>query len=167
LALKGSGLLQQGFDEGLFYAQTIRNGIRTPPTKALMNQIWATDYSINSLRTVANQFDWWVLVCPQRPVKCSAGRRTDSSKRRTMTSITAKVISAAVCLVVLIATPALAATVHKAKPSHHYAASGAGAYASQIQRPNEIYSWDGRDLGTDPDPNIRFQLMRDQNWGGN
>ena len=26
-----------------------------------------------------------------------------------------------------------------------------------------IYSWDGRYLGWDPDPNIRFQIMRDQN----
>ena len=83
-----------------------------------------------------------------------------------MISSTIKRLSAAVCVAVLITTPALAATVHKAKASHHYAASGSGAYASQIQRPNEIYSWDGRDLGTDPDPNIRFQLMRDQNWGG-
>ena len=84
-----------------------------------------------------------------------------------MISSIVKRLSAAVCVAALIATPALAATVHKAKASHHYAASGSGAYASQIQRPNEIYSWDGRDLGTDPDPNIRFQLMRDQNWGGN
>lgn len=84
-----------------------------------------------------------------------------------MTLSTIKRLSAAVCVAALIATPALAATVHKAKAPHHYAASGSSAYASQIQRTNEIYSWDGRDLGTDPDPNIRFQLMRDQNWGGN
>ena len=83
-----------------------------------------------------------------------------------MISSTIKLLSATVGVAVLIAAPALAATVHKAKASHHYAASGPDAYASQTQRPNEIYSWDGRDLGTDPDPNIRFQLMRDQNWGG-
>ena len=29
-----------------------------------------------------------------------------------------------------------------------------------------IIGWDGRLLGTDPDPNIRFQLMRDQSQGG-
>jgi len=63
----------------------------------------------------------------------------------------------------LMATPALAAT-HKSKGLHHYAA--APAYAPHTQRPPEVYSWDGRDLGTDPDPNIRFQLLRDQNWGG-
>jgi len=31
----------------------------------------------------------------------------------------------------------------------------------QIQPP--IYGWAGQYRGTDPDPNIRFQLMRDQN----
>jgi hypothetical protein len=60
------------------------------------------------------------------------------------------------------ATPALAAT-HKSKGLHHYASEP--AYAPKTQRPPEVYSWDGRDLGTDPDPNIRFQLLRDQNWG--
>ena len=81
--------------------------------------------------------------------------------------ISNKLLPMAVSVAVLTATPALAATVHHAKASHHYAASGSDGYASQTQRPNEVYSWDGRDLGTDPDPNIRFQLMRDQNWGGN
>jgi hypothetical protein len=81
--------------------------------------------------------------------------------------ISSKLLPTAVSVAVLIATPALAATVHNGKASHHHAASGSDAYASQTQRPNEIYSWDGRDLGTDPDPNIRFQLRRDQNWGGN
>jgi hypothetical protein len=41
----------------------------------------------------------------------------------------------------------------------------AAAYETQTQRAhdgNVIYSWDGRYLG-DPDPNIRFQIMRDQN----
>ena len=64
----------------------------------------------------------------------------------------------------LTAVPALAATVHKGKASRHYASDS--AYAQQSQRSPEVYSWDGRDLGTDPDPNIRFQLLRDQNWGG-
>jgi hypothetical protein len=63
----------------------------------------------------------------------------------------------------LMATPALAAT-HKSKATHHYASDSASA--PQRQRSPEVYSWDGRDLGTDPDPNIRFQLLRDQNWGG-
>ena len=63
----------------------------------------------------------------------------------------------------LMATPALA-TTHKSKGLHHYAS--APAYAPHTQRTPEVYSWDGRDLGTDPDPNIRFQLLRDQNWGG-
>jgi hypothetical protein len=39
---------------------------------------------------------------------------------------------------------------------------------TQTQQPatsNEVYSG-GRRLGTDPDPNIRFELMRQQNWRG-
>jgi hypothetical protein len=39
--------------------------------------------------------------------------------------------------------------------------SGHDVHASRTQP--GIYSWDGRYLGWDPDPNIRFQLMRDQN----
>jgi hypothetical protein len=84
-----------------------------------------------------------------------------------MMSNTIKLLSAAASVATLIATPALAATSHRGKTSHRYAASAAASYASQTNRPTEVYSWDGRDLGTDPDPNIRFQLMRDQNWGGN
>lgn len=58
----------------------------------------------------------------------------------------------------LLATPALAAKESKKK------AAAPKAHVSQTQRsPNGIYSWDGRYLGSDPDPNIRFQLMRDQN----
>ena len=45
-----------------------------------------------------------------------------------MISSTIKLLSATVGVVVLIAAPALAATVHKAKASHHYAASGPDAY---------------------------------------
>jgi len=81
-----------------------------------------------------------------------------------MISRTIKRLSTVAGLAILIATPALAATIHKGKASHHYA-SDSDAYASQTRRPPEVYSWDGRDLGTDPDPNIRFQLLRDQNLG--
>ena len=83
-----------------------------------------------------------------------------------MISSTIKLLSTAVSVAALIATPALATTIHKGKASRHYA-SDSGAYASRTQRLPEVYSWNGRDLGTDPDPNIRFQLLRDQNWGGN
>jgi hypothetical protein len=78
-----------------------------------------------------------------------------------MSSSTIKLLSTVVGAAALITTPALAATVHKGKALHHYA-SDPGPYASQSQRPPG-----GRDLGIDPDPNIRFQLLRDQNWGGN
>jgi hypothetical protein len=79
------------------------------------------------------------------------------------TKITSTLLSIVFSAAALTATPALAAT-HKSKAMHHYAS--APAYAPQNQRSPEVYSWDGRDLGTDPDPNIRFQFLRDQNWGG-
>ena len=66
-------------------------------------------------------------------------------------------VSAIVGAAALLATPAFAATSKKkvAAPKAH---------VSKTQRsPDGIYSWDGRYLGTDPDPNIRFQLLRDQN----
>jgi hypothetical protein len=78
-------------------------------------------------------------------------------------TITIKLLSIVFSAAALMATPALAAT-HKSKGLHHYASES--AYAPKTQRSPEVYSWDGRDLGTDPDPNIRFQLLRDQNWGG-
>ena len=67
--------------------------------------------------------------------------------------ITSKLLPIVFSAAALTATPALAAT-HKNKAMHHYASDP--AYARQIQRPPEVYSWDGRDLGTDPDPNIVF-----------
>jgi hypothetical protein len=81
-----------------------------------------------------------------------------------------KLLSAAVAATVLMASPAFAAsTVHKGKVSRPDAASSSYAYASQSQQPygaNTVVGWDGRVLGSDPDPNIRFQLMRDQSLGG-
>ncbi len=67
-------------------------------------------------------------------------------------------ISAIVGAAALLATPAFAAKVSKKKNS------APKAHVSQSQHsPDAIYAWDGRYLGSDPDPNIRFQLMRDQN----
>ena len=37
--------------------------------------------------------------------------------------------------------------------------------AQDRANPNEVYSG-GRRLGTDPDPNIRFEMLRQQNWRG-
>ena len=71
-----------------------------------------------------------------------------------------KLLSAVVSAAVLIATPALASKAYKRK------VSGADAHASRTQRAydvNAIYGWAGQYRGWDPDPNIRFQLMRDQN----
>jgi hypothetical protein len=72
-----------------------------------------------------------------------------------------KLLSAVVGAAALVATPALASKTNKKR----YQVSP-NANASQTQRGfdvNAVYSWDGRYRGSDPDPNIRFQLMRDQN----
>ena len=71
-----------------------------------------------------------------------------------------KLVSVAVAMAALIATPALAAPTHKGKAAHAYAAQ------PQPNGATTVVGWDGRALGTDPDPNIRFQLMRDQSQGG-
>jgi hypothetical protein len=64
-----------------------------------------------------------------------------------------KILSVALGLAALISAPAQAAT----KKKTHVAT----VVTSQPLAP--IYGWAGQYRGTDPDPNIRFQLMRDQN----
>jgi hypothetical protein len=66
-----------------------------------------------------------------------------------------KVLSAAVGVLALIAMPAQAGNVSKKKTS------APRVHTFQTQAP--IYGWAGQYRGTDPDPNIRFQLIRDQN----
>jgi hypothetical protein len=66
-----------------------------------------------------------------------------------------RVLSAAVVAAALIAGPAEAAKHSKKKTPMPKTDT------LQIQPP--IYGWAGQYRGTDPDPNIRFQLMRDQN----
>jgi hypothetical protein len=66
-----------------------------------------------------------------------------------------KVLSLAVGLAALIAAPAQARSVTKKKTP------APRAVTSSTLAP--IYGWAGQYRGTDPDPNIRFQLMRDQN----
>ncbi len=68
-----------------------------------------------------------------------------------------KVLSVAVGLAALIAAPAQAENVTKNKKK----TPAPRVVTSQTQAP--IYGWAGQYRGTDPDPNIRFQLMRDQN----
>ncbi|MGB6348679.1 MAG: hypothetical protein WBG10_01505 [Pseudolabrys sp.] len=78
-----------------------------------------------------------------------------------MISNKVKLLSAAVAAAALMASPALAASkTHKAKVPY------SNAYAFQPQQARELVGWEGQYLGTDPDPNIRFQLLRDQNLGG-
>ena len=79
-----------------------------------------------------------------------------------MTSNKAKLLSGVVAAATLMAGPALAASkTHKAKVTY------SNAYAFQPQQTREMVGWEGQYLGTDPDPNIRFQLLRDQSLGGN
>jgi hypothetical protein len=77
---------------------------------------------------------------------------------------TGKLLSAAIAIAALTATPALAA--HRAKQSHAHRASHSYAAEQQPNAANEIYGWDGHLIGTDPDPNIRIQMLRDQSEGG-
>jgi hypothetical protein len=67
-------------------------------------------------------------------------------------------VSAIVATTALLATPAFAAKEAKKK------VAAPKAHITHSQRsPDGVYAWDGRYLGADPDPNIRFQLLRDQN----
>ncbi len=62
-----------------------------------------------------------------------------------------KIVFAILGLATLVATPAFAQ-----KQAHR--AYAAGAYASAIE-PQVVSQ--GRNIGTDPDPSIRFELQRD------
>jgi hypothetical protein len=64
-----------------------------------------------------------------------------------------KMVLTVIGLAALVATPAFAQ-----KPTHRAAANN-GAYASAAQ-PAPIVS-NGYNVGTDPDPSIRFELERD------
>jgi hypothetical protein len=66
-----------------------------------------------------------------------------------------------VCIIVttiaLVASPACAQSARKAKAQRlpqapSYQAPAYGVYSGE------------RRIGTDPDPNIRFELLREQNW---
>lgn len=76
-------------------------------------------------------------------------------------------VLALIAVAALVATPALAA---KAKNKHH---RHHGAYQRVVPSdwrhsqnrydPYAVYSYDGRLIGRDPDPNIR-QSLRDEDW---
>jgi len=77
-----------------------------------------------------------------------------------MMSRKTKLVLAAVGTAALLIPPAFAAKVHRAKKS-------ADPYASdRAYGANTVFGLEGQVLGTDPDPNIRFQLLRDQSLGG-
>lgn len=75
-----------------------------------------------------------------------------------MMSSKIKALSIGVAAAALIATPAIAGKAHKKKT-----APNANTTQTQPVDGKAIYSWDGRYRGWDPDANIRFQLLRDQN----
>ena len=72
-----------------------------------------------------------------------------------MTAGQIKVLAVAAGLATLMVAPAHAENVNRKRTP------APRVVTSQIQAP--IYGWAGQYRGTDPDPNIRFQLMRDQN----
>ncbi len=69
-------------------------------------------------------------------------------------------LSVVTAAVVLIATPAFAHAVHK----RSRAATASYAYETYAYEtsygPNAVVGFDGTILGADPDPRIRFELMR-------
>jgi hypothetical protein len=74
-----------------------------------------------------------------------------------------KYLSVVVSAAALFATPALASSAHhkgKASATDSYASSN--VYDPAHSR-DAVVSSDGKVLGADPDPNIQFQLLRDQN----
>lgn len=82
-----------------------------------------------------------------------------------------KIITLA-AIAALAATPAFAASGKK-KP-HHHRAYGTQLYVTpdhprhwhrsqNYYRSMDVYSYDGRLIGRDPDPNIR-QSLRDEDW---
>ena len=83
-----------------------------------------------------------------------------SNNTPNMMSRKIKVLSIAVAAVALVVTPALAAKEHKKKSA---ARNNYSTQSQSVPDGKAIYSWDGRYRGWDPDGNIRFQLLRDQN----
>jgi hypothetical protein len=71
-----------------------------------------------------------------------------------------KMVFAALGIAALIATPALAQKqTHRARVSAPYATNAVSA---------PVFSNDGRLIGTDPDPRVRFELQRDSTvYSGN
>jgi hypothetical protein len=55
-------------------------------------------------------------------------------------------------MITMIASPALAQSGRKVQPPH-----------SAPPSPNGVYSGQRR-IGTDPDPNVRFEILRQENW---
>jgi hypothetical protein len=73
----------------------------------------------------------------------------------------------AAALLALAISPALSASRHHARHHHHYYYGGTTTgydgrpfYSGGVSSPAPIYR-QGRYLGTDPDPSVRFEIARD------
>ena len=55
-------------------------------------------------------------------------------------------------MITMIASPALAQSGRKVQTPHSSPPSSYGVYSGQ------------RQIGTDPDPNVRFEILRQENW---
>ena len=55
-------------------------------------------------------------------------------------------------MITMIAAPALAQSGRKVQTPHSSPPSSYGGYSGQ------------RRIGTDPDPNVRFEILRQENW---
>jgi hypothetical protein len=73
-----------------------------------------------------------------------------------------KLLSVVVGAAALIVTPALAGTIHKrTSVAFNAYASADRAYGANAYGANIVVGMDGKIIGADPDPNIRFQLLRE------
>jgi hypothetical protein len=77
----------------------------------------------------------------------------ESGKRvEAMTEVRSRLSIIAAAMIVIVASPAVAQSARKAKAQRPSPATSHNVFAGQ------------RYLGTDPDPNVRFEIMRQQNW---
>lgn len=83
-----------------------------------------------------------------------------------------KLLVSLVAVAVAVATPSLAASKKKKSPraaqayNQMYAHDGYGPQSRHAFRadPYDVYSYDGRLIGRDPDPNIRMRLRDEDAW---
>lgn len=76
-------------------------------------------------------------------------------------------VLALIAVAALVTTPALAGKAKHKHPHHHgtyqRVVPGDWRHSQNRYDPYAVYSYDGRLIGRDPDPNIR-QSLRDEDW---